>query len=255
MIKTLNSIKDLESFLKAIKDTPFLFRGHSCAEWKLEPSIARGNFDDKYERSEFSKFKNFLLNEGYFNTSYQHSDYRVLALAQHVSRFPTRLLDWTSDVFVALFFSSEYNQDVDGALWVFPAPKNQDAIWLRNEEESPFDAQKLTLFHATSFIDDYEIFSDGERLIGNNKDLHQKSLMTLHPRLSKGYVEFTNDILSEHALRKVIISSVVKREIQSFLDNEPYYINKESLFDGSLPCDIRFRRNIRKILESQAMNK
>jgi len=46
------------------------------------------------------------------------SDWEVLLLAQH-HRLPTRLLDWTLSLFVALFFDTENTAkwDKDGIIW------------------------------------------------------------------------------------------------------------------------------------------
>lgn len=79
------------------------FRGQSLAEWTLKPSIYRGFVPPDHERELIRDFKThaseFLSND-------QRSDVDWLFLAQHHG-VPTRLLDWTLNPLVALYFACE----------------------------------------------------------------------------------------------------------------------------------------------------
>jgi hypothetical protein len=49
----------------------------------------------------------------------KQNDVEWLMLAQHY-RLPTRLLDWTKNLFVALFFCVQNEADKDGAIYLSP---------------------------------------------------------------------------------------------------------------------------------------
>ena len=90
------------------------FRGQADASWKIWPSIFR-----HYERYQALFHENFIMKhiqEG-FRAPYlfNFDPMEQLMILQHFS-VPTRLLDWSNDILVALFFACE-NPDVDGALY------------------------------------------------------------------------------------------------------------------------------------------
>lgn len=106
-----------------------IFRGQS-REWPLIPKIGRSAILDR-ESEIVERFK------CRYRTIYQgpadHSDFRIhpdafyewdwLALAQHYG-LPTRLLDWSAEVEVALHFAvaDQENDDCDGAIYIFQDP-------------------------------------------------------------------------------------------------------------------------------------
>lgn len=100
----------------------FWFRGQAAFDWELHPSINR------IERgfsalNETRLFNNFRLrasdNEGELRSTFEW-----LCLMQHYG-LPTRILDWSENVLIALYFATE-NQDhydSDGALYLMNAPR------------------------------------------------------------------------------------------------------------------------------------
>jgi hypothetical protein len=78
------------------------YRGHSCDAWKLLPSLCRAYPTNarhlaQIEEEVVSEFR------GQFNLT-DYSDLEVLAYARHHGA-PTRLLDWSRNPFVGLWFS------------------------------------------------------------------------------------------------------------------------------------------------------
>ncbi|MBY0418646.1 MAG: FRG domain-containing protein [Pararheinheimera sp.] len=95
-----------------------IYRGTTDQIFQLIPSIGRGTKDgvvgdiNSLEDDLMSEFKRLtvpLLKQP------PTSDFEWLFLAQHYG-LPTRLLDWTSNPLVALFFASEGDDDKDGVV-------------------------------------------------------------------------------------------------------------------------------------------
>jgi hypothetical protein len=101
------------------------FRGVNDYKYGLRPSIGREwrfvgkpvQFDIVSERNLLHRFKRHI----YAELKSKSSDWATLFLARH-HNLPVRLLDWTSNALVALYFASIYNdkqESRDAALWAF----------------------------------------------------------------------------------------------------------------------------------------
>ncbi len=100
-IKTFEEYHDL--IIKRLKEESndrFYFRGVSHKDYKLRPKVGRETKLLDKEESMFIRFKN--SGRRFIHYSYCSMDW--LCLAQHHG-LPTRLLDWTTNPIVALFFA------------------------------------------------------------------------------------------------------------------------------------------------------
>jgi hypothetical protein len=99
----------------------WVFRGHSDVGYRLVPSVGRyphtSRSREKYEKSLFDIFRREA--HGYF-AALPTSDWEWLSLAQHHG-LPTRLLDWTYNPLVALYFAVRAKSTVDGEVYCLNA--------------------------------------------------------------------------------------------------------------------------------------
>jgi hypothetical protein len=99
-------------------------RGQSDVRWKLRPSIGRPREYGGKRLAKFDADKERLLFHRFRRTSYSYfrrtlSEWEALFLARHHG-LPVRLLDWTSNPLVGLYWACEDQSKVttDGALWL-----------------------------------------------------------------------------------------------------------------------------------------
>jgi hypothetical protein len=123
--KTLHALKDIESdsndALK-YKKTGFTlpkhmrywFRGHADTTYKLIPTLFR---NPEFATKEDLMIKEFLLK----NPQAAHTDiFYILSKMQHYG-YPTRLLDWTSNIMAAAYFTCAEltgEKGKDGMIWI-----------------------------------------------------------------------------------------------------------------------------------------
>lgn len=124
-----------------------LFRGHTNSSWKLEPKIARLALRTHFrmpaaENEMLQDFKRQAL--PHLPRSIQ-DDWDWLALAQHHG-LPTRLLDWTTNALVALWFAVEKppERKISGAVWMFFGNPNDYAD--NDKATNPLHTQQTLIF-------------------------------------------------------------------------------------------------------------
>ncbi len=106
----------------------YIYRGHGDKDWELKPRIARRGEKQRIYNLDENIFliheREFL--EEFVNKYKRHSDLKytppnlleTLMTARHFG-FPTRLLDWTSNPLIALFFAVYEEWNKDGIVWCF----------------------------------------------------------------------------------------------------------------------------------------
>jgi len=83
------------------------YRGHTCYDYELVPSLFRFHGGLEKERELFNEFVKFIKT---IDVGYDYDDWYILFNMQHFG-IPTRLLDWTEVFGIAAFFAVTGNTD------------------------------------------------------------------------------------------------------------------------------------------------
>ena len=139
-------IKSVKEYVSCIEGLPHisrdvLFRGQSNCTWQLLPMLARLQIDspETTEQKMIGEFKRSFLP---LSNIQPQTPWDVLALAQHHG-LPTRLLDWTSNALVGLWFAVKDDSDTDATVWVL-IPDAKD--YRLQKDRNPYDNKRTRVF-------------------------------------------------------------------------------------------------------------
>lgn len=163
-----------------------IFRGVSKESNELSPSIKRVKAKDEVSRIKFEKevFEQFKIRALPYLTKEPASELEWLYLAQHYG-IPTRLLDWTENPLVALFFATEKHLGEDFVIY-----KRLQTEWLSGST-NPFEIKK-----------EYGLKPRHTDI----RYINQAGVFTIHPTHS---VEFKADTIA-----KYVFPAHIKEEVR-----------------------------------------
>ncbi|MGD0785410.1 MAG: FRG domain-containing protein [Sedimentisphaerales bacterium] len=128
----LNSVTAYLEHVKAFEQihiAQWFYRGVRNEAYELVPSLFRINIKNTFttwNRLEAYMLQYFKRESTPFLDKVPQDDLEWFALAQHYG-LPTRLLDWSTNPLIALFFAVEnYNKEEDSAVWCFGFPSTNN---------------------------------------------------------------------------------------------------------------------------------
>jgi len=175
-----------------IKDLRPVYRGMSNADWELIPRIGRilegliPRAQVDWEDRIFRAFKRKSV--PYVHGWRPSNNWDWLALAQHHG-LATRLLDWTHNPLVALFFAVNPAFDADAAVYVWRAGRS-----LNTDKEDPFKLTKVCKFDPPAL---------------SSRITAQKGVFTIHPNphmpfLHRDLIEIKIPLASRDEMRRAL---------------------------------------------------
>jgi hypothetical protein len=192
-IEVPGNISSIISSLREYFDssTDVWFRGQPTYDYKLTPSIFRQGKTLGCQFDESKMYEEFIRR--FPEQSGSHKDvYEWLTLMQHY-RIPTRLLDWTTNLLVALYFSCSQDTEEDGALFVFDPARLRD--FLRNpliemqvSSTCISDFYNKLIFKMGDILDDEAMINDF-RIVDIKKDPSIQLKFTHITKATQNYFE------------------------------------------------------------------
>ncbi|UQS17444.1 N-6 DNA methylase [Pseudomonas sp. HS6] len=117
--ETIHNFVEFHNLVEKYNGKGVVFRGVKDSKFELIPSIGRLPVDStKIEDTEDAIFKQFREQALPHLSFTPRNDWEWLALAQHHG-LPTRLLDWTVNPLIALYFAVEEECKTDSAVYIY----------------------------------------------------------------------------------------------------------------------------------------
>ncbi len=222
-IDNRKNIKSLREYIEKIEDLikqkgenkHVVFRGQNTDE-PLKPKLGRV----KLRNSKSSKSPEVLLFEEFKRSYYPLAEFKpnndldLLALAQHHG-LPTRLLDWSYNALIALWFavSKETKKNQNAVVYLLFLEEENFIIEKNIQNFNIFEYDKIIMFRST---------------VVSKRISSQSGLFSLHNKDSKGNMIALEESNLNSKLIKITINSESISSIRNSLQNVG--INNYSVF-------------------------
>lgn len=206
-VESVNSFIEFHNIIQDFSTANYLFRGQQNIAWDLTPKIGREDFKKNVPSffEEDTILKAWLRYSEQLIVNKPKDRWDELTFAQHYG-LATRLLDWTKNPLVALFFATgDFNNITDGSVFIMNF-KNKT---LKTGEYEPFKIKKSGVFYPKGL---------------SARVINQRGVFTLShkPKIS------LEQLRPDFEFIKINIRGESKKEIQKQL--ELYGINEFSIY-------------------------
>jgi hypothetical protein len=206
----------LDAFSSLPQDGDFCYRGQSNTQWSLVPSMFRGLIGrtlDDYELRQLASIERDIYREfGERALRHVNNDdkWLLLCYAQHYGT-PTRLLDWSTNRLVGIYFAVCESLETDAAIWAldmsrlaaqFPKVVGRRALG-RGLRSEVMPKRHLSLFEAVSRpivhnpdplpVNFFAVFQPPDI---DQRILNQKGLFTVH--VTFGVDDLQSSLVVDH---------------------------------------------------------
>jgi hypothetical protein len=204
----LSKSRVIKDFISYINETEFLdlvtrfvlFRGQPV-RGNLLPSIAREDPKVNPAHKEHQMLEQLQLLGASLLPSTQMAKMDLLILAQHYG-LKTRLLDWTTNPLIALWFACSSNREGDAFVYALDAQQHLDA--------NPYNKDPSTITKTQAF----------QPRFNNSRIVAQQGWFTIHTfsARTKRFVPLENNAAMMGDLEEFVIPADRRREILLSLD-------------------------------------
>lgn len=204
----ITSLSDLLSEIMEIRgnQTELWFRGQSNANYKLIPSIIRTEMGLRNENAIFETYRKFAqkLNPGH------NDEWELLIDMQHYF-VPTRLLDWSESLMIALFFATMgHNDGEDAGLFILDPIRLNQKSGKNGIPNMPFD--KMGLSYKEAYIEKIPFPAAHPIAIKssylNDRVMAQRGMFTVHTDRKNGLEEEYPDVVKKYCISDNAIAEI-----------------------------------------------
>lgn len=218
----VTSFADLLIEVKEIKkqQTEVWFRGQGDFTWHLVPSLARRKDGFSKEKLVFETYRKFARK---INPSHK-DEWELLIDMQHYF-VPTRLLDWSESLMIALYFATiNHVPGRDAGLFILDPIRLNELSRKNSIPNMPYDTMGLSYVKAYIEKNPYPVPNPIaiKSSYSNDRVMAQKGMFTIHTDSVKGLDEEYPDFVKKYCITDSAVAEI--KDLLDFADINEFTI-------------------------------